>query len=82
MYRNRLPVFVGGRRKSACRSRAASCLGRVSVDEEEEEEDGEGGGGGAGGSWSYMALCSAGFASLFPWRRLSYSAPPWDGLCM
>lgn len=35
-----------------------------------------------GGVWSYVALWRAGFASLFPWQRLSYSIQPWDGLCI
>lgn len=50
----------------------ASCPGSVSVEEE----------GRSGGGCSYVALWRAGFASLFPWRRLSYSIQLWDGLCI
>lgn len=53
----------------------ASCPGLVSGKEEGRS------GGGVGG-WSYIALWRAGFASLFPWQRLSYSIQPWDGLCI
>lgn len=51
--------------------RLASCPGLVSVEEEGRRR-----------GWSNIALWRAGFASLFPWQRLSYSIQPWDGLCI
>lgn len=39
-------------------------------------------GGRSGGGCSYIALWRAGFASLFPWQRLSYSIQLWDSLCI
>lgn len=69
------PVFVLGHRKRTCRLQSGFLSWLCICRGGREEWRGEGG-------WSYVALWRAGFASLFPWQRLSYSIQPWDGLCI